>query len=556
MKNNILKNIFYALPFLAIFVGCEIKEEPPLADKDKIYNSPTSKIALVNGIYEELTEFGNYKQAFFQVSTHGSGMFNSPQENFRSGVCAFNLNPSESPLYNYWNANYRMINRINTMIDDMEVLTSLDSAEVLNRDIYGNIHFVRAYQYFNLVRHFGAVPLRVATSDAENIHEGRTPTNLVYDQIIKDCNIALEYMTAEGFGQSYPVRYAANMLLSKVYMQIASAADSNDPTLAIKGYTDSGVNYWDSAYVHAREIELSSKYNMVSNYGELFSDQGNHTSESIFELNFNSETAPIGYTANFTPFAYTVGLNNYGRVTVNPELYVKHKDTYPNDPRFGIVYLGDEPFKIFWRNNTTGETNEGISQLTIDNPARLENNRAQDCYPYLKKLCLSDQYSRTTSSNKGYIIYRYADVLLMLAEIQNERGLTGEAENYLNRVLARARISSYYNNDGAEIKGDGVQPETPIGLDQEQFRERIYYERIFELLGEGEDFFEARRRGYDWMNKHVIQPHNNFKYFNPNVDSKILEGISGMLLPIPQLEINNNQKMTNADQNPLPSGGN
>lgn len=547
MKKNILKNIALLLPFLALIIGCEIKEEPPLADKDKLYGSNSSKVALINGVYEELVGFGSYKQSFLQVSTHGSGFFSSKQRPLRQGVCAFNIDVSDGQLIGYWDSSFRIINRVNTIISDLEELETLDSADVFNRDVYGHMHFIRAFQYFNLVRQFGPVPLRLEESSAENIHVGRTPKKDIYDQIIKDATTAINNMSIEGISQAYPIRYAANMLLSKVYMSLASAADSNDPNLAIPGYTDSGINYWDSAYVQAVEVE--GKYSLVPNYYELFQDKGNHTSESIFELNLNSEIALVSYTAQFTPFEYTRGLNNYGRINVAPEVFIRHQDTHPNDPRLKISYIG-ESFSNFYRNAQTGEVVQGTMTLFIDDELRLEQTVAAKCYPYLKKHCLTNQEQLTMSSPKGYTLYRYADLLLMLAEIQNERGDLGSATMYLDRVLSRARQSSYVDQNGNIIPGNGVNPETPTGLNKDSFRERIFNERYFELLGEGEDWYEARRRGYNWLNTHIIQPHNNFKYFNPAVDTEIREDERGMLLPLPQIEINNNQLISKSDQNP------
>ena len=113
----------------------------------------------------------------------------------------------------------------------------------------------------------------------------------------------------------------------------------------------------------------------------------------------------------------------------------------------------------------------------------------------------------------------------------------GGAHVYVNEVLSRAR-----NTGGTTIPADWS------GMDQDEFRAAIMKEYHFELLAEGQDWFTGHRRGYDFFKTNYIDVHNarkdkGFDVVYPS-DSKV------MLLPIPSDEINTNQKISGADQNP------
>ena len=87
---------------------------------------------------------------------------------------------------------------------------------------------------------------------------------------------------------------------------------------------------------------------------------------------------------------------------------------------------------------------------------------------------------------------RYAELLLMLAEISNELG-NGQEMTFLTPVLTRA----------------GLTPRAEYSQGQSSFRDAIMEEYQFELIGEGEDSFHNKRRGYQYFLDHTVLPHNN-----------------------------------------------
>jgi len=171
-------------------------------------------------------------------------------------------------------------------------------------------------------------------------------------------------------------------------------------------------------------------------------------------------------------------------------------------------------------------------------------------------------------ANNNIYVYRYADFLLLYADVLNELGLTDQAQLVANRVLQRARNSTE-NGVAATCPRDWQ------GLTQDEVRHAIFNERLFELAAEFDGFNDTRRRGINWRrpllersnNHHVTRASyessksinyggDSREYFYPNYgaygetadwDNYL---IRNMLLPIPRNEINSNDDISETNQNP------
>ena len=115
----------------------------------------------------------------------------------------------------------------------------------------------------------------------------------------------------------------------------------------------------------------------------------------------------------------------------------------------------------------------------------------------------------------------------MLAEISNELQ-NGEQLSYVTEVLDRV----------------GITPSSLYSGGQDAFREAIMAEYNYELLTEGHDWFNNRRRGYQWFKNHVIDPHNNYVNRNENFDvTHDIDESTVMHLPIPAAEVGANPEI-------------
>lgn len=127
-------------------------------------------------------------------------------------------------------------------------------------------------------------------------------------------------------------------------------------------------------------------------------------------------------------------------------------------------------------------------------------------------------YQDAETSPQNFIVYRYADVLLMKAEALNELGETAKAQEPLNIVRKRAGLNNY------------------TGTDKEEMKEKIIHERRMELAFEGHRWFDLIRiDGGDYA----------LKFFQSIGKTNATK--DRLLLPIPQVEMDANKLM---EQNP------
>lgn len=502
----------YKFTFLIIlgllFTSCDLEEEPPFLSNDNVYGSAKDASSALDGIYAGLAEYNYYGQQFVTLMNWNSGFMVSKRGGNKQNsadnltVCSLKTTQSQAQLENSWNVIYQSIGRSNDAIQSAIVTDNPSTNdELVINDVIGQAYFLRAFNYFNLVRLWGEVPLRTLPTTKETVHLAKSSVKEIYLQIISDATTALQLMNgAVGNGKARP--QAANMLLAKVYMTLATAPAE---------FQESGLNYWQLAYNEASKVY--GEYALVSEYASLFiSGEGDNTEESIFELQF-SLTASNDYIRAYTPSNSTLA-STFGWIKVNAEIYDEHATTYPNDPRISSTYLST------FVNPKNGKTEKHY-------PVLANRTSFAKAFPYLYKLGAKDPSNNIRETSLNFKIYRYAELLLMLAEISNELQ-NGEELGYVNEVLSRSGLSAH----------------TGYTTSQEDFRKAIMKEYQFELLGEATDWFNNRRRGFTHFLENVINPHNNYVNFKGNIDvTHSTDETLVMYLPFPASEINTNEEI-------------
>ena len=257
------------------------------------------------------------------------------------------------------------------------------------------------------------------------------------------------------FGTGYPRQYAANMLLAKVYMTLAT-----NPDLRADGLSE--MDYWQLAYEQA--MQVYGQYSLVADYSSLFTDTNENSSESIWELQISQDAANSQMGRNFTPWKYKLG-QHFGWLRVSADVYNHHTSTYPNDPRLEGTYL----------HSYNRADNGNLVTVYPSNPNRPNFSKA---HPFFFKFTEKDTQHSNQYGDQNVIIYRYGELLIMLAEISNELD-NGQQLGFVTELLSRV----------------GVSPQADYFGTQAEFRDAIMYEYRFEMLGEGEDAHNNRRRG-------------------------------------------------------------
>lgn len=510
--------IIGSILFMSMFFSCELEEHPTFPSAENLFSSPEGANTVLNGVFSEMKDYNSYGAIYYLLTGYASGLFNTNKDAVLTTIAGFNPLSSEEVIEVFWKGSYATIGKINDLIEGLTNYSIGNKKEQEN--IMGQAYFLRAFCYFNLVRIYGGVPLLTETVSSTTLNYPRAAADDVYQQIIKDAEMAEQLLPGIGANTpGRPAREAASMLLTKVYMQLAGNQTA--------GQTD----YWQKAYDEA--MKVYGKYSLVNDYRSLwFSETGNNTSESVFEIQANVENrlrlVQIGTASNGL-----AGRNSWGRLKPNLECYDMHKENYPGDPRFESTFVTE-----YTQYNSNGTTTDIETY-----PFFTDRNNKAKSYPWLFKFYIKDTSASNCDTDQNWIAYRYADLLLMLAEIENElRGPDG-AYQYVNEVLSRARNS---------VTPAVTEPADWSGMTREEFRNNIMFEYRYELLGEGDDYFTVRRRGYEYFKKNVIDIHNSHPGYDFTKSRDILypDNSRIMLMPVSQTEILANPNITIDDQNP------
>lgn len=209
-----------------------LREEPyNQIGTDFFYKNESDALAALTGAYAQLKDGTGYYRQIWLSNLHGAsdqGSSSWQHGSFRTGTIS-NTDPN---LPKVWSSIYVAIRDANNVIAKVPAV-EMENIELKNR-ILGEAHFLRGLHYFNLVRAFGEVPLRLQPIKP-NETEGLPVSDIVtiYEAIISDFELASEncwgreeirgkYTNDLGRATSA----AAYGMLAKVYLHIASAKRS------------------------------------------------------------------------------------------------------------------------------------------------------------------------------------------------------------------------------------------------------------------------------------------------------------------------------------------
>lgn len=539
-----LKYILLSCTMIA-FTGCDdfLVETPKTSiEKEGVYNSLSSAKAALAGCYASMAGYNYTGFNYFHVLNVTSGMGVSIKAN-DVNLTTMNILPTDVNMTNAYNGMYETIRVANDIIDGMAESKITNEAEK-NR-ITGEACFMRGLTYFNLVRMFGKVSL--VTKPVTNYSEAQVPraeVSKVYEQIISDLEAAYGKLPLPADKvEGHPHKYAAKALLAKVYLTMAG--------------NDEASEYWQKAYDAALDVYQNGQYKLVRPYEKLFGSPNKNNEESIFEIQF-SASVNSGRTTEAT---FPVGHPLMSNIATQGKSWGKTRPTQlafhqfeEGDPRREASFVYGQYTNIF-ESNANKKTVLLFPTTKKDGTNNKMTYKQGDSeYAAWKKYY--DPTMTATASNANFVFYRYADLLLVLAEAANEIGST-DAATYLNEVLDRARDA----NGNGTIEEDEVYPLPFEGSDKVAMRERIFRERLKELTGECDEWYTVRRRGAEYLKK-IMEEHNayvdewyasqkitalpKFVYKYQVTDETVKKNL---LFPFPADEINKNEHIGQEDQN-------
>lgn len=281
-----------------------------------------------------------------------------------------------------WGTLYNSIARCNTALAHLDVVDNAAS----KAQFEGELKFLRALHYFNMVRLWGAAPLiqkPVTAEEAKLI--GRSSATELYTAIEGDLTQAIallpvKYANAADLGRA--TQGAAKALLGKVYLtekKYSQAVNVLKDLVPVAGNTYG--------------------YALLPNIADVFSVNNKMNAEVIFAVRYNKTLVNQGHSLSVY----------FNQPALDPKLLSAYSST---DTRRDLLNI-----------------------TTID-----ANNKPVNKY--------YDTFDASTKTlGNDFIVLRYADVVLMYAEALNEVGYSAAAFDYLNALRIRAKARAYLPAD-------------------------------------------------------------------------------------------------------------
>jgi hypothetical protein len=515
-------------------IGCqELDEIPPgILNPETYFEGQSDALAALTGAYGG--QYGGaqryYLKSWIIIADVGSDDmgdgFGGIQA--RKELDRFKFDPQFGDFYNVWWSAYIIINRAGNVIANVPNMpdAAFDSPELKKR-IVAEARFLRAQNYFNLIRLYGDVVFHgdaYVTDPVGDASMERTDIEVIYDFIIDELIKAeADLWDREVTEKGRATRGAAQAFLSKVYLTRAGwRLDSKTGTM-VQGDPS---NYAEAAKWAKKCID-ERHYDLRADYRDVFPahpddyDQLENNEEHIFFVNC-TETDGWFETKLYWGPRMANGEGGYSSFVGEVELFTSYES---GDQRADVVNL-----------------EYVIDELEEEQP--LDEDNAEYWWPGMaiphagKYLPEEDKYTfppMGNASGTNYPLFRFAEVLLIYAEAVNESGgPTAEAVEAFNRVRRRAGISEWPNVN--DVNGN------PYPNDQDGFRRAIRQERRWELCYEGKRLFDLRR----WGNLvETFQARGNVA--NPTPQDQIrAQNVQEKhnLYPIPFREIQKNPNLT------------
>ena len=205
------------------------------------------------------------------------------------------LNPQLDLLYQFWENYYKGINRTNTILQNIPNVT--DMSEDLKKVRTGEVRFLRGLYYFYLVQTFGKVPLVEEALAEVKTDFKRASVADIYKFILADLDYAVKNLPEQQNDYGRATKYAAEHLISLVYLTRASAVTEDRGTES----TD-----LENAAKYAEDVINSKKYELEKDFKKLWDIDNQRNKEVIFAVQFSKLLLNNNNSGNKIHLYYTM----------------------------------------------------------------------------------------------------------------------------------------------------------------------------------------------------------------------------------------------------------
>lgn len=412
--------------------------------QNSFYTTELQISQALSGVYSAMVNAssrGGYDVNFYLLASEvRSNNFNAISQNGNRDYYAINRfqdTSSTDEMGILWEDAYQQISYANTLLSRIDAVPFADPA--IREQYRSEAKFLRAYAYFELMRSFGKVPLidkPVSPEEAAKIP--RTDLALLYTFITSEIEASVAGLknVYDAANKGRVTKSAAHALLGRIYL------------------TGSGYPLNNSSYVAKAKDHLFTVIQgegqfvtFAPNYADLFKSV-NDNKYHVFEIQHISGGLSQG---------------SYLPSYVSPNFGVTDPFYNPQGSLYSSSELGVSQSLI-----NTYEPGDLRLPLTVKTSFIAQNGQPDNANFFVKfrekGLVITNRYDWPIN----FPVIRYADVLLMYAEILNNEGNTAAAVPYLNRIRQRAGL-------------------TPVStsLSAADFTTALRKERRVEFAGEG-----------------------------------------------------------------------
>lgn len=513
MNRIITISIFSAA--MLMFAGCEdFLDREPLSDRleTNFYQTEADAVQALVSAYDPLgwgAMIGNHPietiSDILSDDAYAGGANASDVPNLVK-MDAFQADPNTGELQGMWNRCYFGIYRCNLL---MEKIIDIEfETEGLEERMIAEARFLRAYYYFDLVRLFGNVPLILNTIKPSENNQPQASPEVVFAQIASDLEFAVntlpELVVPEEAGRV--TSHAARALMARVYLfysgyyaglpdMVTSSGTIIDLQVALS-LNDSVIN--------------SGLYALEPVFSDLFLVSNENNMESVFEIQYGDYQGGdwnwrIGTEGNQAVILYGI------RDVSDNSIYAPGWSFAPFTPEL-IAAFDPEDSRL---------AASVIFADTLDTEGVTYVEGFQHTGYYNKKFTALKEHNATVGDREllypnNYPAIRFADVLLMGAELHLRAGNITTAQQYYDLVRLRA-----YGPD-----------HTPPALSAGNAGlELIFAERRLEFAGEGHRYWDVLRLGLEYASEELTDTGSEYPFY-----IEFDETTQG-LLPVPAQEI-------------------
>lgn len=490
---------------------------PNQASSSTFWQNQNDAITGLNAAYSSMQDRRwSLWQLFLTDLSSDEGYSQSPWTDL-GNLSKFIVSDYNIPMnFESFQAAYQGLYRVHQVLENVP---NIKMDAVLQKRILAEAKVIRAYFYYDMANIWGNVPL-VLNSQGLGDRPKQATQAQVFAQVIADCQAAIpdlpEAYTGVDVGRLH--KYSAIALMGKAYMQ---------------------QHKWTEAAAAFKQIidQTPTRFDLMPDFKDNFTTAFENNKESLFEIQYHEENR-LGFPAydvaggsesweraQFFGLRNTANFSGGGWCDGQVTKWLENEFLKEKDKNGNRDYRMD--YTLFWAGSSLqpyGHTYAWYNQSANGNDFVAGRDRFWIKYTNYYKA--NDSYFSGINNR----VIRLADVYLLYAEALNELGQTAAAIPYANKVRARVNMA-----------------DLPLALTQDAFRQQLRHDRVVELAGETQRYWDMKRYGIvgpELAGPNPTQPANVSDY---DTDFKtFVKGKSEFYpLPLYETDANPNLKQNN-----------